>query len=124
HGNQFQGNSAGLNDIIVLGGANACCTVDGTTGSMFQGYGTVIRDNQADYCKRFVLLQNEANAVNVESNHIFDHCANPAGGLIELNPGADPATAGIFSAVVRGNLLEMGGSEYGVNLVQNVYYSL
>lgn len=133
HDNQFYGNTthypAGCcltfpptqtgQPGLVLGGTGT--TTNGSATDMFQGYGTVIENNQFDYCGVAILLQNETNSVNIHNNHFFNHCTNVSTGVIEVNPGASGAT---FRSAITDNLIEVGGSKYGIHLVQNVngYY--
>lgn len=118
HDNQFLGNSlaAPLQDAIQLGGTGTTFA-SGSANDMCQGYGTDIHNNQFDYVKRAILLRNQCNSYNVTNNHVFNHAANASGGLIELDPGA--GSTRIAAAVISGNLLEVGGSKYGINIVQN-----
>jgi len=115
HNNQFYGNCADATkqDVFVLGGTSTIS--NGSATDPFQGYGTVIRDNQADCIGRFALLQTFANAINIESNHIFISSGNPAQAAIEINPTADPAVGNY----IAGNLIEVLGYKYGISLVQN-----
>lgn len=128
HGNQVYGNTGHFpvgccssspptqdgQTGVILGG-NGTSTGTGAVTDFFQGYGTSIDHNQFDYCGQCVLVQNEANSVNIESNHFFNHITNTVHGPITFNPSQLSQ-----SAVVKGNLIEVGGSKYGVHLVRNV----
>src|SRR5215510_4287412 len=115
-GNQFQGNTTSLNDGIILGSQGIVS--DGSANAVFQGYGTLIQGNQADYIKRFAVLGNEANSINIVNNHVFNHSSNPTGGFIEINPGTPGATHLASGNVITGNLLD-GQAKYPIYLVQN-----
>ena len=100
---------------IILGGQGL--TVDGTPNSMFQGYGTSIDHNQFDYCGQCVVLGNESNSLNIESNHFFNHITNTTHGPITIDPGASGYT---YRTAITNNLIEVGASKYGIHLVRNV----
>lgn len=101
---------------IILGGTGT--TADGTTTSIFQGYGTSIDHNQFDYCGQCILLQNATNSVNIESNHFFNHITNTTHGPITVNPTQTGSLGSVRTAITN-NLIEVGGSKYGIHLVAN-----
>lgn len=104
---------------IILGGQTE--VVDGSPNSMFQGYGTSIDHNQFDYCGQCIILQDETNSVNVESNHFFNHITNTTHGPITVDPGP---SGGSYRTGITNNLIEVGASKYGIHLVRSVngYY--
>lgn len=117
HNNQFYGNCSvsPKQDVFILGGSTN--TIGGGATAAFQGYGTVITSNQADCIGRFALLDVFANAIQITTNHIFGNSGLTTGNgaAIELNP----ATSTINGNYIAGNLIEVFGYVYGINLVKS-----
>lgn len=120
HHNQFYGNCSDSTkqNVFILGGL--LTTSGNTYNNYFFGYGTEIDNNQADCTGQFVLGQNQYNGVNIISNHIFAHAGNSTHGAIEINPGSGGTAAD--AGLIIGNLIEVGGFKYGINVVQNTTY--
>lgn len=100
-------------DAIVLGGQGAA--VNGSSTGYFQGYGTLIDANYFDYINRGVLLQVNANAVQITNNVWWADCAGTA--AIEDWNDTSYQNAGLFTS---GNLIEMNGYTYGIHLYRTL----
>lgn len=100
-------------DAIVLGGTTT--NLDDSDNAAFQGYGTVIRENNFHRIRRAVLFQNFANGVIVRDNNIWVSCGSNLanGAAIEFAPTAG---TGIFGNVVDSNLIETLGYVYPIKL--------
>lgn len=116
HDNQFYGNCSDTTkqDVFILGGSTN--TIGGGATAAFQGYGSVITINQADCVGRFAFLDVFANAIQIVNNHVFGNSGLTTGNgaAIELNP----ATSVVNGNYIAGNLIEMTGYVYGINLVK------
>lgn len=121
HDNQFLGNSSCTTkqDVFILGGSTN--TIGGGATAAFQGYGTTIFNNQADCIGRFAFLDVFANAINIIHNGIFG-CSGLTtgnGAAIELNP----ATSVVNGNQIIGNLCEVTGYVYCINLVKSASFN-
>jgi len=114
----IQGNTAGLNDVFILGG-----TTD-TTGNLltsaFQGYGTVITANTADCINRFAVLNHFANAIAITDNKILGSSGTSTHALFEIGQ----ASSQVSGNKISGNLCEMFHAKYCVNLVGGAFFNL
>lgn len=119
HDSQFLGNCTGsaFNPVFILGGSST--TVGNTTSAPFSGYGTKVINNEADCIGRFALLQTFANDIDIAYNHIFQNSVFNSGGAIELNPATDPVSGN----KIIGNLIEVSGYKYGINLLKNATWN-
>lgn len=114
HNNVFIGTASGTsacNDAIILGGTDA--TNGNLPTSAFSGYGTTIRDNSFEQIRRVVLLQSNANGIDIVDNNIDANSGFSTGGAIELNPASGTSTNGNY---IAGNLVEITNYKYFVNV--------
>lgn len=79
-------------DVWLAGGTNGTnIALGGTVNDFFQGYGSVIRDNWADYIRSFVIGRVAFNSVSVVNNVIFNHSGSNATGSVTAATNAAAA---------------------------------
>jgi len=104
-------------DAIVLGGTNP--VNDGSTNAAFQGYGTVISENQFDRIRRLAYVRVYANGVVIEKNWVERNSGNPLanGSVIEIDGTGAGGAPGNFAVgtCVRDNVIEISNYPYFVN---------
>lgn len=121
--NEFYGNCAlGTKQTgILFGGASAAGVTNGTATDPFQGYGTNVDSNIFDCVGIAAKFDTFANAINFTNNHIFiaSGLTTGSGSAIELNP----TFSVIEGNVITGNLVEVIGYKYAINLVAASRYN-
>jgi hypothetical protein len=123
HDNTFYGTASGgsaCNNAIVLGGSNVTTgiVVNGTATSAFQGYGTVIRDNNFYNSAVIVTFNNYANSAQVIANTISRTSGNQSGNGAAFDFGY--STIGNY---VAGNLVEVSYYKLGFHFQNGANYN-
>lgn len=126
HNDSFYGNAStfgqtSTQDAIILGGTGT--TIDGTSTSPFQGYGTVIRENHFARIRRGVLFQTYANGVVVRDNTWWVNSGAPDSTYAAIQ--FTPASAIVTGNVISGNIIE--GTYYpcsvqATNAIGNIFF--
>lgn len=105
-------------DAIVLGGVNAVGP-DGTLGSMFQGYGTVIDSNHFRQLNRGLYCLTDANAVVFAYNSFQGNTGSRA--VESDGTNGFPDNSGLCAI---GNVIEMDMYSYGFVLTKTSQFTL
>jgi hypothetical protein len=102
-------------DAIVFGGLGT--TDDGTVNGPFQGYGSVVAQNEFQGIRRIALLRRSANGIVVRENAVASNCGSnlPGGACIEVNAGT--VNQGPYGNVIIANTLEAINYPYLVKIV-------
>lgn len=109
HDNSFfgslsKGTTSSCDDVLIAGGTNGVTIpLGGTTADFFQGYGTVIRDNFADYIRSFVTGQVSFNSIPIVNNTIWK---NSGSNVTTAVTAATNATAAVLTST--GHSLPVG----------------
>lgn len=113
----FWGTKSGTtacNDGIILGSSNPSLTPTANGYSLFQGYGTVIRDNFFGQIRRAVWAGTAANSVMIESNTVWedsgDSQANEGAISFHCNSGSSQCDRNY----ITGNLIEVANYPSGM----------
>lgn len=118
HDCAFFGSASGtsaVNTGIILGGTTA--VQGGGATNDFQGYGTVIRDNQFHQIKTVIKFETDANAVIFENNNIWADCGDSAGAAILFSPTASNCSGNS----IKDNLIELTNYKYGIWCKNNAF---
>jgi len=104
-------------DAFVLGGTTT--GINGTATAAFQGYGTVISENQFDRIRRMVYCRVFCNGVVIEKNWVERNSGNPLanGSVIEIDgtgAGGAPGQTAVGTSI-RDNVIEISNYPYFVN---------
>lgn len=115
HEVRFNGTASGTSasqDAIVLGGTST--TIDGSSNAAFQGYGTIIENNEFQLIRRGVYLRTYANGVVIRNNAFAGNSGTnlPGGAAIELDGGPNND----HGNVIANNIFEMTNYVYGIKL--------
>jgi len=108
-------------DAIICGGTIAHETDPagddgGGWNDGFQGYGTLIKDNYFNRIRRAVYGRTYFNGNVIRDNIIWAQSGNSTGGAIVLNGSAVSGSSYAVGNVISGNLIEMVGYDYGIEL--------
>ena len=110
-------------DAIILGGTST--VISGAAASPFQGYGTIISENQFDRIRRLAYCRVYCNGVVIEKNWIERNSGNPLanGAVIELDgtgAGGAPGNFAVSNNII-GNIVEISNYSYFVNNLVGEY---
>lgn len=117
HDTSFWGTKSATNacnDGILLGATNPSLTPTSNAYSLFQGYGTVIRDDFFGQTRRAVWAGTAANSVMIESNTVW-----MTSGTSQANEGAFSFHCATSGAIcnrdyITGNLIEVANYPSGM----------
>lgn len=107
HDNAFVGTTAApsaCNDVFQFGG-NTSSGNDGTTGSEFSGYGTVIRDNYFGKIRQLAIFNNFANNISIVDNAVDSNSGFSTGPILLFSAATHAAEANY----IAGNTFEVCG---------------
>jgi len=116
HNTIWSGTASGasaVNDALILGGTGT--TSGNLTTSIFQGYGSVIRDNIFAQVKRAALFQSGANNIVFTANYV-QNSGNPTGAPVEFAPSASGSQSS--SNYITGNLFELPAYKFCISVTQ------
>jgi hypothetical protein len=106
-------------DAILLGSASPPTTIVSIPDSRFQGYGTVIRQNQFNRVRRAVWGRRASNGVVVSDNTIWNACGTDGGSAAASAAAIDFQGVSVSSTVgvvITGNLIEICSYYYGIRM--------
>lgn len=90
-GNTATGGLSACDDVWIAGGTNGTnLGLNGSINDYFQGYGSVIRDNHADYIRSFVIGRVAFNSIPVVNNVIFNHSGSNVTTAVSAATNANP----------------------------------
>lgn len=98
-GNTAAGGTSSCDDVWLAGGTNGTnIALGGTVNDYFQGYGSVVRDNFADYIRSFLIGRVAFNSVPVTNNEVGINSGSNATTAISA---ATNATAAVLTSTAH-----------------------
>jgi len=125
-GNASFGGTTNDQDAIILGGTTN--VISGGPTSPFQGYGSVISENQFDRIRRLAYCRVFCNGLVIEKNWIERASGNPLtnGALIEIDGSGAGGVPGNYAVgtSIRDNVVEISNYKYFAYIDYGEYTSV